>query len=304
MVVALCGAGTLANAAPTVSRSLSLATAMGHESQTSPLFQVTPDSTLVYLDGLERLEGSYASTYLQGFGAVSFDEGTSLSVAGAISEKRAPQSPDLDFRLLSLTPSVSWPALQGNINLGIDMQHLFVARQGFRTVRGLQADWTHIDGKEMWALLGEVGTFRHPQDLQALDADFQTVILQHNTALAWQAFHPLEMTALYSRESNAAGYAELSSRKGMLYAAIHWDLMNLQWMLGTGAVRGTFDEVSFAGEPERRDNTTFADISASYEFSKTSTVKLEFNNVRNDSTTHLYDNRYDNITLSVGWFLD
>lgn len=299
LILCLLLAASAANAGVTSASYYSLDVGWGYERQSSPLFQVTPDSTLVYLDGLQRLKGSHISSGLQGFQGLNFSNGMSISLSESATIKHSDQTPDLDFSLFSLTPAISWSVDENSYSLGGNFQRMSVAGKHFRDIQNIQADWTQSHGENLWAIFTEVGTYRHPDEFQSLDSNNHSATLQRNIASPVENIDVLELTTMYSREKNANGFDDLSSRRVMLYGAIVFDLFGGSWSAGYGQVHTKFDDIAFSGEPDRLDRTKIADLSATYEISEDILFKAELNRIKNDSTTHLYDNHYDQLSLSI-----
>ncbi len=294
---ALWGANVLAD--PPSNSSLSIDVSFGYESQTSPLFQISPTSTIIYIDGLQRLKGSHWTTNVQGFTDRHLGAGVTVSIAGDITNKRSPDTPDLNFRSISAQPAIHLPVGAGSFGLGINVQNMAIAGMPFRDVIGIQPSWTMTDDKNLWSVMADIGRNRHAGELSDLDGDSYSLMLQRQISEPLRGFDSLDVTAVLGRERNSRGFRDLSDRNAMLHASIQWTLLNGSWKLGRGWRRARFDDTTFAEDPVRTDRTTMLDLAVEWTLSPGYALHIEINEVRNQSTTLLYENRYRQILAGL-----
>ena len=281
------------------STSFSASAGLGHESQTSPLFQLSPESTVVYLGGLQRLHGSHVRGTAQAFTDVSLGKGLSASISADATVKRALQNPDLDFSMLSVQPMLHIPLTGAGLGLGLNLMRLYVARRHFRDAQSVQATWFRPDEANLWSGVIETGTYRHQGDLTALNARASSAVLQRQIDQPLKGLSKLDISVIVGRERNDQGLRELSNRSAMLNASVQWRALGAQWTLGRGWRQAWFDDTAFVGEPVRQDRAISTDVGASWKLSERHTLLVDINDVRNVSTTRLYDNHYRQISSSV-----
>ncbi len=296
-------AGVAAFAAPTAADRFSVDMGVGHESQTSPLFQLTPNSTVVYLGGPQRLGGSHLQAHVQGFYGFSLEDGLSASLAGNAMLKRSPQTPDLDFSFLSLQPTLHLPLKNFNIDFGLNLQRIDVAGQRFRDIHGVQANWTRFDGKNLWAMVGETGSYRHKGELTDLDAQASSLVLQRHLSQPLKGVDGLDLSLIVGRERNERGFRDLSHRSAMFNASLQWAWLGASWSAGAGWRRAQFDDKAFPSEPERIDRGKNIDLMAEWPLSSRQALSVQVNDIRNTSSTRLYNNHYRQlgVTLHTSW---
>ncbi len=291
--------GAHASAAPAIADRFSVEVGVGQESQSSPLFQLSPESTVVDLGGLQRLGGSHLRTHVQGLYGIPLDDGLSASVAGNAMLKRSPQTPDLNFNFLSVQPTLHVPLKSGNLDLGLNLQQIDVAGRRFRNIRGAQASWTRFDGQNLWALVGETGTYRHKGDLSDLDAASSALVLQRHLHHPARGIDGLDLAFAVGRERNQRGYRELSHRSAMVNLSLQWAWLGANWSAGGGWRRAQFDDRAFPSEPVRLDRGTNIDVMAEWPLSPSQSVSVQFNNIRNASSTRLYNNHYQQLGVAL-----
>ena len=285
----------LAHAQPASNSHLSAEIGLGSEQQSSPLVRISPQGNLVYLSGLNRLHGTYVRAQAEGFGDVALGGGRSLSLAADASVRTAPQNHDFDFLSLSAQPAMHWAMPGYALGLGLNLQRMDVARQPFRQVRGLQADITVPQGENHWSMMVESSRWRHPGDLADLDAEAHTLMLQRHVDRPIAALDGLDLVLMTARERNQKGFTELSNRNLSLQATIKWKAWGGQWALGGSVLRARFDDSAFPDEPARRDRGTSLDISVRWPIGPSRSMRLEYNRGWNRSSTHLYDNDYQQL---------
>ncbi len=293
------GACTAQSAASDSHAQISLDVGIGHESQTSPLFQISPESTILYIGGLQRLRGSHVRTSLQGATDWSLGDGLSVSLAGDVTVKRSPQTPDLDFMSLSVQPALHQLVGDSSIGVGLNLQRIDVAGAHFRDSHGLQLSWTRPDGKNLWSLLADYGVNRHKGDLDTLDGSSASIVLQRQIAEALPGIDSIDLTAILGRERNTRGFRELSDRNALLSAQVQWSGLGATWTVGRSWRRARFDETVFPTEPPRQDRTSMLDLAAEWPLTGSISLRIEVNDVRNESTTRLYENHYQQIAAAL-----
>jgi len=278
---------------------LQLELGFGHETQTSPLFQISPDSTVIYQAGQQSLAGAHFRTNLQGSAEWRWREGVSSTVSAAISIKQAPQAPGMEMRSLAINPAVHLPLGRTSMGLGLDLQTIDVGGQAFRQIRGLQWDWTRHNGRTLWALIANVSQYRHPGELQELDAHATSLVMMGQLSDPLPGIDAIHLSAIAGREINANGYDDLSQHSRMLSLSVHGTLAGLHWTLGRSWRRATFDGTLFPGEPVREDQATMTDVGIAWSLSTRQHLRLEASHVHNASSTPLYDNRHVQYSLSL-----
>jgi hypothetical protein len=292
-------ASTAGFAEPAQPSRISVEIGVGHESQSAPLIQISPESTVIYLPGLQRLGGSHVRTSVQGFAGAPVGGDVSATVSGDATLKHSPGSPDLDFLSLSLQPMLHLPVGAASVGVGLNLQRMDVARQHFRTTRGVQANWTLPASNGLWAVVADAGRYRHPGDLADLDARAVSLVLQRQFTRPLPGLDGADVSAIVGRERNGRGFRELSHRSAMLSASAQWTWLGAGWSAGGSLRRARFDDTAFDGEPPRDDRTTLFDLSAQWPLSPRQSLRVEFNDVRNASNARLYDNRYRQLAVAL-----
>ena len=222
-----------------------------------------------------------------------------VSIAGDFTNKRSPDTPDLNFRSISAQPAIHLPVGAGSFGLGINVQNMAIAGMPFRDVIGIQPSWTMTDDKNLWSVMADIGRNRHTGELSDLDGDSYSLMLQRQISEPLRGIDSLDVTAVLGRERNSRGFRDLSDRNAMLHASIQWTLLNGSWKLGRGWRRARFDDTTFAEDPVRTDRTTMLDLAVEWTLSPGYALHIEINEVRNQSTTLLYENRYRQILAGL-----
>lgn len=292
-------AGGTARAEATPLPRISIDVGAGYESQSAPLIQLSPESTVVYLPGLQRLNGAHVRTAVQGFADTALGAGVSASVAGDATVKRAPGTPDLDFLSLSLQPMLHLPVGTASIGMGLQLQRMDVARHPFRNTRGVTANWTWPASDGLWAVVAETGSYRHKGELADLDARASALVVQRQFNHPLPGIDGMDLAASVGRERNVHGFRALSHRSAMLSASAQWTWLGAGWSAGGSWRRARFDDTAFDGEPPRDDRTTLLDLSAQWPLSSRQSLRVELNDVRNASSTRLYENHYRKISVAL-----
>ena len=302
----------LASAAEGLTSNFSADIGAGVESQSSPLVQLSPTGSLIYLEGLQRLRGSHVSSALQGFVATPPAAGVSASLGLDVSVKHSPDNADLHFYSYSLQPALHLPWGGHSLGLGAGFTQIGLAGQVFRRARSLQADWTAVDPDGHWAVMADLAGWRHRPDLTDLDARSSTLMLQrHQTrrhARDFAGLQSIEVGLQLGRERNTGGFAELSSRSAALQLSFRGRLAPVDWAVGGVVNHVRFDASAFADEPVRRDRGVALDMSVELPLGMPAlgarqTLRLAYNRSRNHSSTRLFENQYQQLSagLRLNW---
>ena len=297
-ILGLCCVCAQALAQPASSRIL-VDTGVGYEVQTSPLFQISPDSTVQYQDGTQSLRGTHATLNLQASADWVWSEGISTSLAANAVVKRSVDAPGLEFNSLGLMPSIHRPVGAWSLGLAGNFQVLDIAGQRFRDVQGAQFNLTQANDDGMWGMVLDLASYTHPGPLADLDAQAASLVLIRQINRPFAGVDGLDFSAIVGRERNVHDYADLSQRSAMFSTAVRWSAWGAQWSLGHSWRHAQFDDTLFAGEVPRADRTDMTDISAQWPLNDTLSMRVEVNDVRNHSTTHLYDNVYQQLSVSL-----
>jgi hypothetical protein len=276
----------------------------GYESQAAPLVKISPQGTFINIEGLRRLGGAHLRAGAQGFANWTLAQDWSVSLAGDASVKRVPSAPDLDFAMLSVQPALHVALASSSLGWGLTAQHIGVAGQPFRDVRGVLMDWTLADPDAgQWTLIAEAAQHRHRGELVELDARVASLVLQHHWPKPLVGTEALDLAAYLTRERNERGFPELSHRGAMLSASLQWRWLDSTWSAGAAWQKARFDDTAFAQEPMRFDRSLSWDLAAERALSAQHALRVEYSSVRNASTTPLYNNRYRQlaVTLHSSW---
>jgi len=293
---------TLAVAQPADSH-FQLDVGLGHEAQSSPVFQISPEGNILYLDGAQGLNGSHLRTSLQGSAHWEWDAGVSTAVSAEVTLKRSPQTPDLNFSSLNLQPSVHIPWGQSSVGWGLNLLSYDMGGRHFRDATGVQMDWTHANPQGLWGIVAEVSHYRHADELSDMDASTASIVLLRQITDPLPGIDGLDLSFIVGQEVNDQGFSDLSSRSAMLHANVRWTWLGADWSLGRSWRQARFDDSAFPGEPARADDTVTTDLAAQWPLSKSQSVRVEINQSRNASNTHLYDNSLLqwSVTLRKEW---
>lgn len=270
----------------------------GQESQSSPLFQISPESTILYLPGAQSLKNQHWRIGFQGTMDVPLAQGWSATLSTNGQFKQAMGAPDMDFATLALSPALHRTLGSSSLGAAVNLQEMAVGGERFRTVRGLQLDWTLPQDQALWAVVVTTSSYRHPGDLAPLDAQETSVVILRQYQKPFQWLDGLDLSAIVGRERNRWGYDELSSRSRMLSATLRWT-----WQDVTCSVVKSWRQVNFAGssfpmEPVRADHTSMTDVSLETRLNDKQSLRLELNLAHNASSTRLYNNRFQQSGIS------
>ena len=286
-------------AQPTPSTHFQLGIGFGNESQTSPLFQISPESNIIYQDGVDRLSGSHMRTTVQGTAEWARSDGVMASLAADATVKRSPGTPGFDFGTFSLQPSVNLPLTGATVGVGLNLQGMDVAGQHFRDVAGIQGNWTRSDGEHLWGVVVDASVYKHNSDLADMDAVASSVVVLRQIRNPLPGISGLDFSGIVGREESARGLGELSNRSAMLTFQIHWSGLGADWTFGRSWRHAVFDDTAFPGEPPREDRTAMLDLAAELPLSADQSLRLEFNETKNTSSTRLYDNLYRQFSVTL-----
>lgn len=290
----------VAGAAPAPSVSnLSVELGYGHESQSSPLFRVTPEGALVRLEGFDRLAGAHHHGGISGFADWPIGTESRLSLGADIHYKRAPGVRALDFATASLNPMLRTPAAGGFFGIGPNLQQIDVAGERFRSVRGWHADWVLADlAGSNWMLFLDRGRNRHQGDLVDLDSTATLFMLKRRHVEPLPGLDAIDLEFAVGRERNDRGFAELANRNAFLRASVDRKQWGIGWSVGVSRQAAVFDDTALPGLPRRRDRATTLELGAVYEVAPGHTIKLEATGATNRSNQELYENRYRRVSLA------
>jgi hypothetical protein len=301
--LALCGllASVSSPAAPPSAANLSMELGWGYESQTSPLVQISPQGTLVFLGGLQRLAGSHWRANVSGMRDWQVLGDVRLALAGDLHVKRSPQTPDFDFLNASFSPALRMVMGEwGNIGLASHWQHIDVAGEHFRKVHSLQLDWTYADGDgSHWVIMADSGRNRHRGELADLDSTSATLLLQRHVQAPLPGIDAADLELYLVREHNDRRFPELSSRSHLLHLALEREWLGVTWSAGLAWQQAKFDRTVLPTLPVRRDQAWTIELAAAVDLVPGRTLRVDYVGVRNESNVALYRNRYRQVSLGL-----
>jgi hypothetical protein len=271
---------------------------IGSESQTSPVFQISPEGNILYLDGSQGLRGTHVRTIVQSTADWTWEGGVSTSFAADATVKHSPSTPDLDFASISLQPSVHMPWGTGSIGVGLNWLSYDVGAHHFRDATGLQLDWTKSDGRSLWAVVAEVSAYRHASEFADMDAVATSIVVLRQFTDPLPGIEGMDFSAIIGKEVNDHGYLDLASHSAMVHATVRWSWLGADWSLGAGWREAVFEESAFSNEPVRADHTVMTDIAAQWPLSTKHSIRVEYNDMNNTSSTHLYDNTHQQLSVT------
>ena len=299
--LALLGSG-LAAAAPSGGGNGAAEVGFGYESQSAPLVRLTPQGTLVRLDGVARLAGSHERINLGGMHDWPLADGLRLALSGDLHVKHSPQSRDLDFVNAAVNPMLRWSALGGFLGLGPNVQHIAVAGRHFRDAVSFHADWTQADdGGSHWMLMADVGRNRHRGDLVDLDSTSAMLLLQRHLAAPLPGIDGFDIDLSLARERNDRRFPELSSRNLMVRLGLERRQWEVTWSVGASGQWARFDDTPLATLSRRRDQSLILEAGAERELAPGRSLRLEWTTARNRANLPLYENRYRQVALGFNW---
>lgn len=298
LAIILAGSG-LATLAQPVDSHLQLDVGIGHEEQSSPVFQLSPEGNILYLDGQQGLRGSHLRTSLQGSANWNWEQGISTALAVDATVKRSPNTPDLDFIALSIQPAIHRPWGNASIGLGINLLSYDVGGHHFRDSTGVQVDWTQSDGQNLWGVVAEVSAYAHAPEFSDMDAKAASLVVLRQWTNPLPGIDGLDLSAIVASEVNDHGFSDLSNHSAMVTGSLHWNWLGADCSLGHGWRQAIFEDNAFPGEPARTDHAVMTDLAAQWPLSATHFIRLEYNAVRNASTTRLYDNNYEQLSVTL-----
>lgn len=279
---------------------------LGAESQSSPLFQVSPVGTPVYLNGLQRYRSHYAQAGAQLMWDGSLPAGLHGTVSASAMLKRAPSQSDFDFSMVSVQPSVHGSLAGLNLGLGPTWLRMGVAHQFSRLAMGWQGSATWVREDDLVSLVADRARQQHSAEWNDLDATASTAVLQwqrKQPVAALAALEALQLSIFLGREVSRQGLDDLSHRSRAFQLGLDWKGWGVDWsVLGTWQ-RSHFDASAFDGEPTRRDRGWSVDATAQWPLANDLTLQLAAGHGRLHSTTRLYDHRQGHgaLTLQRKW---
>lgn len=271
---------------------------VGHESQQAPLFQVTPESAVIYLDGVQRLAGSHVRARAQLDWQVPLSQGRGFNLQADVQAKRATTQRSLDFYVASLQPMWHMPLAGASVGAGVNFQNTGVAGSAFRNTQAFTLHWTRPVAEGLWAVIGDWSRYRHPGQFADLDAQARSVVVQRRWEHPWTGTDGMQLSAVLGRERNRRGFAELSQRSLLLSASVDGVWRGLDWTLRASHLAARFDGVVFADQPQRSDRMAMLDASLAWPLGDRQELRLEANLLSNRSSVKLFQNRYRQWSLS------
>ena len=293
---------TVAAAQPS-QRHLQFDIGVGQESQTSPVFQISPEGNILYLNGSQGLYGGHVRGSLQGSASWDWGAGVSTAVSADATLKRSPQTPDFNLSSVNLQPSIRIPLGQASVGLGLNLQSYDAADRHFRDSTGVQLDWTRATPQGLWGVVAEVARYKHPADLSDMDATASSLVLLRQYTNPLPEIDGIDFSFIVGQEINDHGFRDLSNHSAMLQANVRWNWLDADWSLGQSWRLARFEESTFPGEPARSDDTVSTDLAAQWPLSAKKSLRVEINQARNISNTRLYDNNMLqwSVTLRREW---
>ncbi|HNM75954.1 MAG TPA: hypothetical protein PKN13_11540 [Accumulibacter sp.] len=288
-------------AAPPSAANLAAEVGWGHESQTSPLVQISPQGTLIFIGGQRRLAGSHWRTNVSGLRDWPLFGDVRLALAGDLHVKRSLPTPDFDFLNASFSPALRTSLGEwGNIGVAGHWQHIDVAGAHFRNARSLQVDWTYADGHGgHWVIMADAGKNRHRGELSDLDSTSTTLLLQRHVEAPLPGIDAADLELYLVRERNDRGFDELASRSHLLRASLEHAWLGVTWSAGLAWQQARFATALLPTLPVRRDEAWTIELAAAVELAPGRTLRVDYVGVRNESNIALYQNRYRQISVAL-----
>lgn len=270
----------------------------GYESQQAPLFQVSPDSAIVYLEGTQRQGGGHWRGRVQASYETALEQGRGFALQADVQVKRSLSDRSLDLYSASLQPLWHMAWGHSSVGAGLDLQTLGVAGQAFRDAASGMVHWTRpVDGG-LWALIGQSGRSTHRNGFADLDADTASAVLQRRWDDPVPGVAAFALSGLVARETNRRDLPELSHHSQLISASLDGECRGLDWTLRLSRLDARFDATTFASEGVRRDRTHMVDAVVQWPVTADDVVRLELNLMDNRSSIHLYDSHYRQWSLS------
>ncbi|OYU46484.1 MAG: hypothetical protein CFE44_01865 [Burkholderiales bacterium PBB4] len=273
---------------------------VAYETQTSPLLRLSPQGELISIDGLERLGGANLQASLQGLAGWQWGGVWGASLALDMNQKRSPRTPDFDFGMGSVQPSIHRIFAAGTLDWGLNAQRLDVAGRPFREVRGTQLAWTRAsaDGNHQ-TLMADLNVNRHPEGLADLDSTAASVTLQQHLQKPLTGLDGMDLSFIVAGERNERDVVELSHRSAMVTANVQWSWKGLVWAAGA-----SFQHIQFEGQALdtallRVDRAVGWELAAEIDLSPRNSLRLGYSEVRNVSTLSLYDNTFQSLAVRL-----
>lgn len=273
---------------------------LAYETQTSPLLRLSPQGELISIDGLERLGGANLQASLQGLASWQWGGVWGASMALDMNQKRSPRTPDFDFGMVSVQPSIHRIFGAGTLDWGLNAQRLEVAGRPFREVRGTQFAWTraNADGRHQ-TLMADLNVNRHTEGLADLDSTAASVTLQQHLPKPLTGLDAMDLSLIMAGEHNDRGVVELSHRSGMVTANAQWSWKGLAWAAGASFQHIQFDGQALDTTSLRVDRAVGWELAAEIDLSPRNSLRLGYSEIRNVSTLSLYDNRFQSLAVRL-----
>ena len=273
---------------------------VGYESQTSPLVRLSPEGTLVLIDGLARLAGSHVRVGIGGMVDHGLGQAWRLALGGDVQVKRSPSTRDLDFMTASTNAMLRRPSDAGIFGIGPSLQRIWVAGSRFRDATGVLADWTlGADDGSHWMASCDLSSNRHPGDYADFDSRSASAVLRRHVAKPIAQLDALDIEIAAMRESNRRRFAELSSWSGLIRAGVERNLWSVDWSAEVSLQRAWFDDAPLASLPARRDRGITFQFAADRKLSSALNLRVEFTASRNRANVPIYNYRYRQTTLAL-----
>lgn len=279
----------------------SLEIAAGHEELTSPLVRVAPSGPLLRVEGLNRLAGSSLRINGSVLRDWTLDGGTGISASARGDVLRAPAAPDLDWGIAAADVMLRHPWAGATWGIGPSVQRLWVARRRFRDTVGVQADALRVDGSGHWSLAGDWAQTQHSGENSDFNSAIALVSLQRRISDPLPGLESMDLEGGLLRERNRAGLPELGSRSAYLRVTLAGKRWGYDWSLGGMTQRSRFDATVLDPLPARRDRFRSLDLSVSRDIGEGAYVKAEANFARNEANSPLFESRYRQVALTLGF---
>lgn len=283
-------------------RSLQWDTGVGYESQAAPVFQISPEGNILYLEGTRGQSGSFVRSNLHWNAHWPWERGISSGVNADANLRRSIQASALDQTSLSLQPSLHLPLGAGSAGIALNLQSHEAAGQHFRDTVGLQCDWTLAQPHGLWGVVAEVTRQTHPGTLSDLDATSASLVLLRQWHAA-DSHHDTDLSLVLGQERNQRSLAELSNRSVLLHAQWRWNLRAGDFSVAASWRQADFADSAFVSEAPRSDTTASGELAIEWPLAAGPSLRLEFSLVDNRSSVALYDNlaRQLSLTLRTRW---
>lgn len=282
----------------------SLDVGVGWEQLSSPVVRLSPDSTLVRIEGLTRLSGAFARVAAGAMRDWPLGDELRVAISGRIDWKFSPRAHDLRFGFANLDAMVRWPVAGWTIGAGPAWQSVHVAGQRFREVGSLHLDATRVEpGGSYLAVVWEAGRTRHRGDYTDLDSRVMSLSVHRKLKSPGFGLDGLDLDVGARRETNAHGYTDLANRSAYLRVSADRRWAQVTWSLGAMLQRALFDGALLESMAARRDRYLMLDAAAEVSLGPGRTARLEVVSARNAANLAMFENRYRQVmaTVALAW---